>query len=99
MGSGRGPAGDKFRDSGTQETVGGSGANKVSGVLSGADCIQRMDIQDKGDGARRRQVPRSGTKDTVGGTCGYFLETIPLTRVPERIRKNIRTQMRPMKSP
>ena len=62
-----GPAGDKFRGSGTKDTVGGAGANKVSGVLSGADFRQRMDIQDKGDGTRRRQVPLSGTKDTVGG--------------------------------
>ena len=31
-----GPAGDKFRISGTQETVGGYGANEVSGALSEA---------------------------------------------------------------
>jgi len=36
QGQGEGPAGDKFRDSGTQETVGGAGANAVSGVLEEA---------------------------------------------------------------
>ena len=32
-GEGEGSAGDKFRVSGTQETVEGAGANEVSGVL------------------------------------------------------------------
>ena len=32
-GQGEGSAGDKFRVSGTQETVEGAGANEVSGVL------------------------------------------------------------------
>ena len=36
QGQGEGPAGDKFRDSGTQETVGGAGANEMSGVLEEA---------------------------------------------------------------
>ncbi|MCF0175441.1 MAG: hypothetical protein HUJ94_01250 [Bacteroidales bacterium] len=40
QGQREGSAGDKFRDSGTQETVEGSGANKVSGVLSEAGCCQ-----------------------------------------------------------
>ena len=35
-GEGEGSAGDKFRVSGTQETVEGAGANEVSGVLSEA---------------------------------------------------------------
>ena len=34
------PAGDKFRVSGTQETVEGAGANEVSGVLSEASCCR-----------------------------------------------------------
>ena len=33
-------AGDKFRVSGTQETVEGAGANEVSGVLSEASCCR-----------------------------------------------------------
>jgi hypothetical protein len=33
-GSGRAPAGDKFRGSGTQKTVGGPGANEVGGAIS-----------------------------------------------------------------
>ena len=37
---GEGSAGDKFRVSGTQETVEGAGANKVSGVLSEASCCR-----------------------------------------------------------
>ncbi|MBQ0024587.1 MAG: hypothetical protein KBT00_02530 [Bacteroidales bacterium] len=40
QGQGEGSAGDKFRFSGTQETVEGAGANKVSGVLSGASCCR-----------------------------------------------------------
>ena len=36
QGQGKGPAGDKFRVSGTQETVEGAGANEVSGVLEEA---------------------------------------------------------------
>ena len=35
-----GSAGDKFRVSGTQETVEGAGANEVSGVLSEASCCR-----------------------------------------------------------
>ena len=35
---GEGSAGDKFRVSGTQETVEGAGANEVSGVLSEVSC-------------------------------------------------------------
>ena len=38
---GEGSAGDKFRVSGTQETVEGAGANEVSGVLSEASCCRR----------------------------------------------------------
>ena len=38
-GSGMGPAGDKFRVSGTQETVGGAGASKASGVLEEANPL------------------------------------------------------------
>ena len=37
---GEGSAGDKFRVSGTQETVEGAGANEVSGVLSEANCYR-----------------------------------------------------------
>ena len=37
-GRGKGSAGDKFRVSGTQETVEGAGANEVSGVLSEVSC-------------------------------------------------------------
>ena len=37
---GEGSAGDKFRVSGTQETVEGAGANEVSGVLSEASCCR-----------------------------------------------------------
>ena len=39
-GEGEGAAGDKFRVSGTQETVEGAGANEVSGVLSEASCCR-----------------------------------------------------------
>ena len=39
-GEGEGSAGDKFRVSGTQETVEGAGANEVSGVLSEASCCR-----------------------------------------------------------
>ena len=39
-GEGEGSAVDKFRVSGTQETVEGAGANKVSGVLSEASCCR-----------------------------------------------------------
>ncbi|MBQ0126949.1 MAG: hypothetical protein KBS80_03020, partial [Bacteroidales bacterium] len=39
-GEGEGSAGDKFRVSGTQETVEGAGANEVSGVLSDASCCR-----------------------------------------------------------
>ena len=37
---GEGSAGDKFRVSGTQETVEGAGANEVSGVRSEASCCR-----------------------------------------------------------
>ncbi len=37
---GEGSTGDKFRVSGTQETVEGAGANEVSGVLSEASCCR-----------------------------------------------------------
>ena len=37
---GEGSAGDKFRVSGTQETVEGAGANEVSGVLSEVSCCR-----------------------------------------------------------
>ena len=37
---GEGSAVDKFRVSGTQETVEGAGANEVSGVLSEASCCR-----------------------------------------------------------
>ena len=40
QGQGEGSAGDKFRDSGTRETVEGAGAKEVSGVLSGASCCR-----------------------------------------------------------
>ncbi|MCQ2170833.1 MAG: hypothetical protein MJY48_04660 [Bacteroidales bacterium] len=40
QGQGEGSAGDKFRVSGTQETVEGAGANEVSGVLSEASCCR-----------------------------------------------------------
>ena len=39
-GEGEGSAVDKFRVSGTQETVEGAGANEVSGVLSEASCCR-----------------------------------------------------------
>ena len=39
-GEGEGSAVDKFRVSGTQETVEGTGANEVSGVLSEASCCR-----------------------------------------------------------
>ena len=39
-GRGEGSAGDKFRVSGTQETVEGAGANEVSEVLSEASCCR-----------------------------------------------------------
>ena len=39
-GEGEGSAGDKFRVSGTQETVEGAGANEVSGVLSETSCCR-----------------------------------------------------------
>ena len=39
-GQGEGSAGDKFRVSGTQETVEGAGANEVSGVLEEAGCCR-----------------------------------------------------------
>ena len=39
-GQGEGSAGDKFRVSGTQETVEGAGAHKVSGVLSETGCCR-----------------------------------------------------------
>ena len=38
--AGGGSAGDKFRDSGTRETVEGAGANEESGVLSEASCCR-----------------------------------------------------------
>ena len=40
QGQGEGSAGDKFRVSGTLETVEGAEANKVSGVLSEAGCCR-----------------------------------------------------------
>ena len=40
QGQGEGSAGDKFRVSGTQETVEGAGANEMSGVLSEASCCR-----------------------------------------------------------
>ena len=40
QGQGEGSAGDKFRVSGTQETVEGAGANEVSGVLEEAGCCR-----------------------------------------------------------
>ena len=39
-GEGEGSAVDKFRVSGTQETVEGAGANEVSGVLSETSCCR-----------------------------------------------------------
>ena len=39
-GEGEGSTVDKFRVSGTQETVEGAGANEVSGVLSEASCCR-----------------------------------------------------------
>ena len=39
-GRGKGSAGDKFRVSGTQETMGGSGANEVSAVLMEAETCR-----------------------------------------------------------
>jgi len=39
--SGRGPLAASYRAAMTQMTMGGIGANKVSGVLSGASCRQR----------------------------------------------------------
>ena len=39
-GVGEGSAGDKFRVSGTKETVEGAGANKVSEVLTEASCCR-----------------------------------------------------------
>ena len=39
-GEGEGSAVDKFRVSGTQETVEGAGANEVNGVLSEASCCR-----------------------------------------------------------
>ena len=39
-GQGEGSAGDKFRVSGTQETVEGAGASVASGVLEGTDCCR-----------------------------------------------------------
>ena len=39
-GKGEGSVGDKFRVSGTQETVEVAGANEVSGVLSEASCCR-----------------------------------------------------------
>ena len=38
-GQGEGSAGGKFRVSGTQETVEGAGANKVSGVPTKVGCL------------------------------------------------------------
>ena len=39
QGQGEGSAGDKFRVSGTQETVGGAGASDASGVLEEANPL------------------------------------------------------------
>ena len=43
-GQGEGPARYEFRGSGTKEIVGGAGANEVSGVPPGADCLEARSL-------------------------------------------------------
>ena len=63
-GEGEGSAGDKFRVSGTQETVEGAGANEVSGVLSEASCCRcgapLIKKEEADHPFSRPRVPRTG---------------------------------------
>ena len=76
-GEGEGSAVDKFRVSGTQETVEGAGANEVSGVLSEASCcrcgaplIKKEEADPFGEGLEIRTAaelnpfPRLGMDET-----------------------------------
>ena len=83
-GEGEGSAGDKFRVSGTQETVEGAGANEVSGVLSEASCcrcgaplirISSYKTTGAGVGAADAVEGRGNDATAVAGTFTAWIQT------------------------